>query len=109
MEVAFEEVGLTIKMPLDVDCYCSAIRVLWLGYDHYSDRAASFDMPELPDEYLMNMGTSLLCYSGYICATCGLVSSGLPLSRALGLSGSCVGDVVIAAWRRGLLVNVSIY
>ncbi|OXU23252.1 hypothetical protein TSAR_012797 [Trichomalopsis sarcophagae] len=61
VEVAFEEVGLTITMPLDLDCYCTAIRVLWLGYDHYSDQATSFDLPRLPDEYLMNTDLLTFC------------------------------------------------
>jgi len=51
IEVHFEEIELTIKMPVDVDCYCMAIRALWVKYDHYSDCATSYFMPKLPDEY----------------------------------------------------------
>ena len=43
-------------MPIDVDCYCMAIRGLWVQYDHYSDQGTSFQLPELPEEYQMNMG-----------------------------------------------------
>lgn len=51
IEVHFEELELTVKMPSDIDCYCMAIRALWVKYDHYSDCAISYNMPELPDEY----------------------------------------------------------
>lgn len=51
IEVHFEELELTIKMPLDIDCYCMAIRALWLNHDYYSDYAISYVMPKLPDEY----------------------------------------------------------
>ncbi|XP_014207344.1 protein CASC1 [Copidosoma floridanum] len=50
VEVSFEEVELSVKMPIDLDCYCTAIRVLWLGYDYYSDLTDSFAMPHLPEE-----------------------------------------------------------
>lgn len=43
-------------MPIDVDCYSMAIRALWLRYDHYSDQATSFRMPDLPEEYDTNLG-----------------------------------------------------
>ncbi|KAL6443267.1 hypothetical protein ACFW04_002876 [Cataglyphis niger] len=51
IEVHFKELELTIKMPLDIDCYCMAIRALWLNHDYYSDYAYSNVMPRLPDEY----------------------------------------------------------
>lgn len=51
IEVHFEEIELTVKMPMDIDCYCMAIRALWVKHDHYSDCATSYAMPELPDEY----------------------------------------------------------
>ncbi|XP_014489011.1 PREDICTED: protein CASC1-like isoform X2 [Dinoponera quadriceps] len=54
IEVHFEEMELTVKMPTDIDCYCMAIRALWVMYDHYSDRAISHVMPELPDKYKSN-------------------------------------------------------
>lgn len=38
-------------MPLDIDCYCMAIRVLWLNHDYNSDCAISYVVPRLPDEY----------------------------------------------------------
>ncbi|XP_048504698.1 dynein axonemal intermediate chain 7 homolog isoform X2 [Athalia rosae] len=60
VEVVFDEINLTIKMPMDVDCYCMAIRGMWVNYDHYSDQTLSFNAPELPDKY---QGTSdLLSY-----------------------------------------------
>lgn len=51
IEVNFEEIEMTVKMPVDVDCYCMAIRALWVKYDHYSDCSASYFMPKLPDKY----------------------------------------------------------
>ncbi|XP_077263011.1 dynein axonemal intermediate chain 7 homolog [Temnothorax americanus] len=51
IEVHFEEIELTVKMPIDIDCYCMAIRALWVKYDHYSDSATSYVMPKLPEEY----------------------------------------------------------
>ncbi|KZC12929.1 Cancer susceptibility candidate protein 1 like protein, partial [Dufourea novaeangliae] len=50
IEVAFEEMKLTIKMPADVDCHRKAIRGLWLAYDHYSVETSSCRMPDLPEE-----------------------------------------------------------
>ncbi|XP_026669128.1 protein CASC1-like [Ceratina calcarata] len=54
IEVQFDEMELSIKMPSDMDCYRMAIRGLWLAYDHYSVRANSYRMPELP-EHLTNL------------------------------------------------------
>ncbi|KYQ54968.1 Axonemal 84 kDa protein [Trachymyrmex zeteki] len=51
IEVYFKEIELTVKMPLDIDCYCMAIRALWVKYDHYSDSSRSYIMPKLPEEY----------------------------------------------------------
>ncbi|XP_011865165.1 PREDICTED: axonemal 84 kDa protein-like [Vollenhovia emeryi] len=51
IEVQFEEIELTVKMPIDIDCYCMAIRALWVKYDHYSDSTTSYVMPKLPEEY----------------------------------------------------------
>ncbi|XP_020291113.1 axonemal 84 kDa protein-like [Pseudomyrmex gracilis] len=51
VEVHFTEIDLTVKMPVDIDCYCMAIRVLWVKYDHHSDCSFSYFMPKLPDEY----------------------------------------------------------
>ncbi|EZA57011.1 Axonemal 84 kDa protein [Ooceraea biroi] len=67
IEVHFEEIELTIKMPTDIDCYCMAIRALWVKYDHYSDRAISYNMPELPDEYesIYTMDFSTFCQNEY--------------------------------------------
>ncbi|XP_043670341.1 dynein axonemal intermediate chain 7 homolog [Vespula pensylvanica] len=55
IEVHFEEINLTVKIPPDIDCYCMAIRGLWLEYDHYSDIGTSYVMPEIPEEYQMKM------------------------------------------------------
>ncbi|XP_011706894.1 PREDICTED: protein CASC1-like, partial [Wasmannia auropunctata] len=51
IEVHFTEIELTVKMPIDIDCYCMAIRALWVKYDHYSDSSISYIMPKLPEEY----------------------------------------------------------
>ncbi|XP_018060407.1 PREDICTED: axonemal 84 kDa protein-like [Atta colombica] len=51
IEVYFKEIELTVKMPLDIDCYCMAIRALWVKYDHYSDSSSSYIMPKLTEEY----------------------------------------------------------
>ncbi|KAM0732613.1 Dynein axonemal intermediate chain 7-like protein [Formica fusca] len=62
IEVHFEELELTIKMPLDIDCYCMAIRALWLNHDYYSDYAISYVMPKLPDEYENMYAIDFLTY-----------------------------------------------
>ncbi|EFN79247.1 Axonemal 84 kDa protein [Harpegnathos saltator] len=62
IEVHFEEMELTVKMPTDIDCYCMAIRALWVKYDHYSDRATSYVMPELPREYESGHIMNFLAY-----------------------------------------------
>lgn len=51
IEVAFEEIKLTIKFPGDVDCHRMAIRGLWLAYDHYSAETSSRRIPNLPKEF----------------------------------------------------------
>ncbi|XP_024936813.1 protein CASC1 isoform X2 [Cephus cinctus] len=65
VEVTFNEIDLTIKMPMDMDCYCMAIRGMWAKYDYFSDQSASFEMPELPDEYQMNMDLLTYCENEY--------------------------------------------
>ncbi|XP_015116038.1 axonemal 84 kDa protein [Diachasma alloeum] len=54
IEVIFNELDITLKMPVDMDCYAMAIRGLWVQYDHYSDLSPSFLMPEIPREYHAN-------------------------------------------------------
>nr|KAF7425112.1 hypothetical protein H0235_007550 [Vespula pensylvanica] len=61
IEVHFEEINLTVKIPPDIDCYCMAIRGLWLEYDHYSDIGTSYVMPEIPEEYQMKMDLVTFC------------------------------------------------
>lgn len=56
VEVVFDDINLTVKMPMDVDCYCMAIRGMWVNYDHYSDQTASFNAPELPEKYQRTSG-----------------------------------------------------
>lgn len=60
IEIIFKELELTLKMPVDLDCYSMAIRGLWLLYDHYSDQGSSFLMPDIPAEYKINTGL-ILC------------------------------------------------
>ncbi|XP_018377094.1 PREDICTED: axonemal 84 kDa protein-like [Trachymyrmex cornetzi] len=62
IEVYFKEIELTVKMPLDIDCYCMAIRALWVKYDHYSDSSSSYTMPKLPEEYESIYTTDFLTY-----------------------------------------------
>lgn len=57
VEVVFEEINLSVKMPMDVDCYCMAIRGMWVNYDHYSDQTRSFDVPELMESYKGTLGS----------------------------------------------------
>ncbi|KAL7304299.1 hypothetical protein TKK_0003100 [Trichogramma kaykai] len=64
-EVDFEEVGLSIKMPLDVDCYGCAVRALCLDYDHYSDKTASYEMPTLPPRCRMDEDLLKFCANEY--------------------------------------------
>nr|XP_033199176.1 axonemal 84 kDa protein-like isoform X1 [Bombus vancouverensis nearcticus]XP_033199177.1 axonemal 84 kDa protein-like isoform X1 [Bombus vancouverensis nearcticus]XP_033199179.1 axonemal 84 kDa protein-like isoform X1 [Bombus vancouverensis nearcticus] len=65
IEIEFEEMKLTIKMPSDLDCHRMAIRGLWLAYDHYSIEAHSYRMPQLPENLfdLWNPSLNLLEYS----------------------------------------------
>ncbi|KAK1136444.1 hypothetical protein K0M31_000996 [Melipona bicolor] len=65
IEVEFEEMKLTIKMPSNFDCHQMAIRGLWLAYDHHSVEADSYRMPSLPDYLfdLWNPSLDLLEYS----------------------------------------------
>ncbi|XP_068974362.1 dynein axonemal intermediate chain 7 homolog isoform X1 [Bombus flavifrons] len=65
IEIEFEEMKLTIKMPNDLDCHRMAIRGLWLAYDHYSIEANSYRMPQLPENLfdLWNPSLDLLEYS----------------------------------------------
>ncbi|XP_033313208.1 axonemal 84 kDa protein-like isoform X2 [Bombus bifarius] len=65
IEIEFEEMKLTIKMPSDLDCHRMAIRGLWLAYDHYSIEAHSYRMPQLPENLfdLWNPSLDLLEYS----------------------------------------------
>ncbi|KAK2583902.1 hypothetical protein KPH14_001173 [Odynerus spinipes] len=65
IEANFPEINLTVKMPMDIDCYCMAIRGLWLDYDHYSDMATSYVMPEIPEEYKMKMDLLAFCTEEY--------------------------------------------
>lgn len=54
-------------MPIDIDCYCMAIRALWVKYDHYSDSATSYVMPKLPEEYesLYTIDFFIYCQNEY--------------------------------------------
>ncbi|XP_054006510.1 dynein axonemal intermediate chain 7-like [Hylaeus anthracinus] len=65
IEVQFEEMKLTIKMPADVDCHSMAIRGLWLAYDHYSVDTNSYWIPEIPEKLveLWDSTLSLLEFS----------------------------------------------
>ncbi|KAL0103229.1 hypothetical protein PUN28_017511 [Cardiocondyla obscurior] len=67
IEVHFNELELSVKMPIDVDCYGMAIRVLWAKYDHYSDYATSYVMPRLPEEYesMYTMDFFIFCRNEY--------------------------------------------
>lgn len=55
-------------MPVDIDCYCMAIRALWVKYDHYSDSATSYVIPKLPEEYesLYTIGTIYNLFINFI-------------------------------------------
>ncbi|CAL7946735.1 unnamed protein product [Xylocopa violacea] len=59
IEVEFQQMRLTIKLPADLDCHRMAIRGLWLAYDHYSVEADSYRMPRLPDQFLRLWDPSL--------------------------------------------------
>ncbi|XP_051167349.1 dynein axonemal intermediate chain 7-like isoform X2 [Leptopilina boulardi] len=65
IEVNFDEVNLTIKMPPDIDCYAMAIRGLWLNYDHYSDLGTSYTIPNIPEKCQMNMDLLKYCESEF--------------------------------------------
>ncbi|KOC68038.1 Cancer susceptibility candidate protein 1 like protein [Habropoda laboriosa] len=60
IQVEFEQMDVTIKMPSDVDCHRMAIRGLWLEYDHYSVEADSYRIPALPEHLLRLWDTHLL-------------------------------------------------
>ncbi|CAK9799510.1 Dynein axonemal intermediate chain 7 [Anthophora plagiata] len=58
LQVEFEQMDVTIKMPSDVDCHRMAIRGLWLEYDHYSVETYSYKIPVLPEHFLHLWGRS---------------------------------------------------
>ncbi|XP_044014510.1 dynein axonemal intermediate chain 7-like isoform X1 [Aphidius gifuensis] len=53
IEVIFNEINLSLKLPVDLDCYATAIRGLWSEYDHYSDECLSYLIPQLSNNYYM--------------------------------------------------------
>ncbi|CAG5080947.1 Similar to CFAP94: Dynein intermediate chain CFAP94 [Cotesia congregata] len=65
IEIIFKELDLSVKMPLDLDCYAMSIRGLWIQYDHYSDQGSSFFMPDIPQEYRMNEDLLTFCQNEY--------------------------------------------
>ncbi|XP_044586899.1 dynein axonemal intermediate chain 7-like isoform X2 [Cotesia glomerata] len=65
IEIIFKELDLSVKMPLDLDCYAMSIRGLWIQYDHYSDQGSSFLMPDIPQEYRMNEDLLTFCQNEY--------------------------------------------
>lgn len=44
-EIEFPLLELEMTLPPSVKCKDSAIRALWLSYDHFSDYSPSFEIP----------------------------------------------------------------
>lgn len=44
-DIDFPVLGFHLVLPAAVKCHHSAIRGLWLNYDHFSDYCPSYDMP----------------------------------------------------------------
>ncbi|XP_066587951.1 dynein axonemal intermediate chain 7-like isoform X2 [Prorops nasuta] len=65
IEVEFREIGISIKMPLDIDGYCMAIRGLWTIYDHISDTCSTYEMAEIPIESQLNIDLLTYCQNLY--------------------------------------------
>lgn len=51
-EVDFPLLNMDVTLPPPVKCLNTAIRVLWLAYDHFSDYCPSFVMP---NDHLNNL------------------------------------------------------
>ncbi|KAJ6632758.1 Dynein axonemal intermediate chain 7 like [Pseudolycoriella hygida] len=49
-EIEFPLLELEITLPPSIKCKDSAIRVLWLSYDHFSDYCPSYEIPVKVDE-----------------------------------------------------------
>ncbi|XP_076256077.1 dynein axonemal intermediate chain 7 [Rhynchophorus ferrugineus] len=55
IDVSFEIMDVSILFPIIIDCENSAIRAMYLKYDHLSDLSETYYMPEVPKEYYMNL------------------------------------------------------
>lgn len=58
-EIEFPLLDLEITLPPSVKCKDSAIRVLWLSYDHFSDYSPSYEIPFKVDTTIGNISQFL--------------------------------------------------
>lgn len=51
LAIAFDELGISVILPVSLVEIHKVMRVLWMSYDHWTDRCRSFENPPLPDFY----------------------------------------------------------
>ncbi|KAK4878571.1 hypothetical protein RN001_011077 [Aquatica leii] len=54
-ELNFSELNLHLVLPLVINCYRLAIRLMYLSYDHLSDLCATYDEPPMPENHQLDI------------------------------------------------------
>lgn len=54
-EIDFPLIEMQISLPPTVSLYSSALRGLWLNYDHFSDYCPSFKLKKPRPDYISNL------------------------------------------------------
>lgn len=49
IEINFEDIGVDVVLPPIIKCHYSAIRALWVDFDHYSDYCHTINLPYIVD------------------------------------------------------------
>lgn len=49
IEIDFTDIGVEMVLPPIIKCHYSAIRALWMDFDHYSDYCHTIDLPYIVD------------------------------------------------------------
>lgn len=58
---------MQISLPPTVSLYSSALRGLWLNYDHFSDYCPSFNIKKSRPDYISNIRYSVFELSLFFC------------------------------------------
>ncbi|KAI4454788.1 lung adenoma susceptibility 1-related [Holotrichia oblita] len=56
LDIEFEEMGLNVLFPLELDMKCLAIRATYLKYDHLSDTCVLYNRPAIPADIDKDIG-----------------------------------------------------